>query len=61
MKKASGQLGSGCPPWKPDCPGAPSSYRVELIGVTPLWYPALEYHAKGHKLANQLTRLKIML
>jgi hypothetical protein len=38
MKKASRQLGSGCPPWKPDCPGAPGSYRVELIGVTPLTY-----------------------
>jgi hypothetical protein len=24
------------PPWKPDCLGAPGSYRVELIGVTPL-------------------------
>ena len=26
------------PPWKPDCLGAPGSYRVELIGVTPLLY-----------------------
>ena len=32
-------------PWNPDCLGAPGSYRVELIGVTPLEKSSYSYRA----------------